>query len=84
MLEQIKESMRIKHPSLDNDIRRNIEACKLDLKIAGVVIGEDALSEKACELYTKWQYDYLGKGVQFETAYQNLKNAMALSGEYHV
>lgn len=84
MLERIKESIRIKHSGLDNDIQNNIDACIQDLKLAGVIAKEDALSEKACELYIKWQYDYLGKGVQFENAYQNLKIAMALSGEYHV
>lgn len=84
MVEDIRKSMRISHTGLDDDIQRNIDACKTDMKIAGVILNEDALSEKACELYSKWQYDYLGKGVQFESAYRSLKDAMALSGDYHV
>lgn len=84
MVETIKKSMRISHDNLDSDISRNIEACKLDMHMAGVILNEDSLSEKACEMYTKWQYDYLGKGTQFELAYRNLKEAMALSGDYDV
>ena len=82
MVEHIRKSMRISHESLDDEIQRNMDACKLAAKLAGVYLTEDALSEKAYELYNKWQFDYLGKGVQFEEAYRKLKDAMALSGDY--
>lgn len=83
--ESIKKSIRISHNNLDDDIQNNIDACKLELNIAGVYWkDEDMLIQKACELYVKWQYDYLGKGEQFERAFRNLKDALALSGDYNV
>ena len=82
---EIKKSMRISHDALDDDIKRNIDTCKLDLNIAGVYgKDDDKLIVKACELYTKWQHDYQGKGEQFEKAYRNLKDALALCGDYNV
>lgn len=85
MVDKIKKSMRISHTALDEDIESNITICKADLELAGVYCKDgDALSQKACELYVKWQYDYLGKGEQFEKAYKNLKDALALSGDYNV
>lgn len=85
MLNAIKQSMRISHNALNNDIIDNIEMCKLDLSMAGVYCNEDdKLLQKACELYIKWQNDYQGKGEQFEKAYRSLKDAMALCGDYNV
>lgn len=85
MIETIKLSMRISHNALDSDIQKNIEICKRDLFIAGVYCKEDdELLSKACELYVKWQYDYMGKGEQFGKSYQKLKDAMALCGDYNV
>ena len=85
MLQKMKKSMRISHNDLDSDIERNIETCKLDLNVAGVWFKNvDSLIEKAIELYLKWQYDYGGKGEQFEKAYRNLKDALGLCGDYNV
>ena len=77
--------MRISHDALNDDISGNIEICKLDLEMAGVYCKEtDKLYQKACELYCKWQNDYMGKGEQFEKSYRSLKDAMALCGDYNV
>lgn len=85
MLQKMKKSMRISHNNLDSDIERNIEACELDLNMAGVWFeSADDLIEKAIELYLKWQYDYGGKGEQFEKAYGNLKDALGLCGDYNI
>ena len=85
MLEEIKQSMRISHNALNNNILDDIEICKIDLSIAGVYCEDnDKLLQKACELYVKWQNNYLGKGEQFEKAYRSLKDAMALCGDYNV
>lgn len=85
MLEKIKRSMRISHTALDDNIKDDIEICKLALNMAGVYANDDdKLLQKACELYCKWQYDYQGKGEQFEKAYRSLADAMALSGDYNV
>lgn len=88
MLEKIKLSLRIFHAKLDPDITTNIEACMLDLRRVGVdeavasKESEDALIIKAAELYCKWQYDYNGKGDQFQKAYENLRDAISLCEPY--
>lgn len=85
MLNKIKKSMRISHDALNETILEDIEICKMDLSVAGVYCNDDdKLLQKACELYIKWQNNYLGKGEQFEKAYRSLKDAMALCGDYNV
>lgn len=86
MLDNMKMALRIRHGSLDDDINGNISACSLDLKRAGIKAFEennaDALITKAMELYCKWQYDFGGKGEQYHRAYEQLRNALSLSGDY--
>ena len=83
MLEKIKQALRISHSKLDEDIQENIDACLLDLAIAGVNTSvEDELMTQAVKLYCKWQYDFCGNADRFEKAYYNLKMALALSGDY--
>lgn len=85
MVSEIKKSLRITHTALDDDIESNITICKADLELSGVYCKDsDALLQKACELYIKWQYDYMGKGEMFEKAYKNLKDALALCSDYNV
>lgn len=94
LIKQIKKSMRISHDNLDDILRTDIKAGALDLSISGVqpyTIGkngnkrlkQDALLNKAFELYCKWQEDFQGKAEQYEKCYKSLKDAMALSGDYH-
>jgi len=88
MLEKIKISLRLCHNVLDSDITTNIEACMLDLKRVGV--GEnlanssstDPMIQKAAELFCKWQYDFNGKGDQYNRAYEKLRDALSLCGDY--
>lgn len=85
LLAKIKLALRITHTKLDEDITDTINACILDLDIAGIHINIgtiDELSVQAIKLYCKWQYDYLNKAEQYEKAYQNLKIAMSLCGDY--
>lgn len=88
MLKKIKLSLRISHDALNEDIKSNIEACMLDLqrvgvsKTAAISTSEDALINKAAELYCKWQYDFNGKGDQCKQAYENLRDAISLCDSY--
>lgn len=89
LLEQIKKSMRIAHDALDITIEADSEAGALDLSVAGVNpydeygdLKDDALIWKAIELYCKAQEDYEGKGQQYQAAYDNLKDSLALCGDY--
>ena len=89
MLKKIKLSMRISHNAIDEDINSNIAACMLDLQRVGVHktiainTSEDALINKATELYCKWQFDYNGKGDKFEKAYISLRDALSLCDDYN-
>lgn len=80
-VEQIRQSMMIKHTKLDNDIKRYIDACPLDMQRAGVNIQiESALMDTAIELYCKWMFDYMGQGDRYEKAYKEMRDAMSLCG----
>lgn len=83
VLDKIKTALRISHDKLDEDIINNINACLLDLKRVGVNVSEpDALIDKACELYCKYQYDYQNKGEQFRQSYESLRDALSLCDDY--
>lgn len=84
MLEGLKTAMRIVHNRLDDDLQLNIDACKLDLQRVGVNTDSlDDLQKKAIELYTKWQYDYNGKGEQYRKNYESLRDALSMSSDYN-
>ena len=89
-LTAIKLSLRIRHSLLDEDIKRNIYDCLLDMERVGVSgTGEGAeldspihgLRLKAVELYCKWIYDYNGKGEQFLKHYEKLRDALSMARE---
>lgn len=88
----IRNSMRIKHSALDEDIRNNIESAAADMVRVGVqpysdkenkILKDDSLIRKAVELYCKSDFDYLEKGIQFEASYEKLRDSMSLSGDYN-
>ncbi len=75
--------MRISHAHMDDDIQSNINAARLDMSRVGIDSEADnALTDKAVELYCKAQFDYLGKGEQFLMHYEALRNSMSMSEEY--
>ena len=91
---KIKESMRISHNVLDQEILENIESSIFDMKRVGIqpfsIENEendqnklkDKLVEKAAELYCKWQADFQGKAERYEKAYNALRDALSLCGDY--
>ena len=58
MLEQVKTALRITTTAYDSELMYLIEAAKLDLGIAGVVVPEelDALVQKAVITYCKMSF----------------------------
>lgn len=58
MLEKVKTALRIKTTAYDEELRDLIEAAKLDLGVAGVVVpaGLDALISKAVITYCKMSF----------------------------
>lgn len=90
-LNQIKTAMRIKHSALDEAIEADIKAGMYDLARVGIQpyqdqeskkIKEDPLIKKAIELYCKGQEDFQGKGEKYERAYEKLRDALSLCGDY--
>lgn len=88
MLEKIRLALRFKTNAFDGEIEDNISAALHDLSRVGVdaedknLQSADILIYKACELYCKWQFDFLGKGEQFKQSYDNLRDAMSLCSTY--
>ena len=39
---------------------------------------------KACELYCKWQFNFMSKGEQFEKNFNALRDALSVTSQYTV
>ena len=85
--------MRFKNTALDGPIQNDIEAAILDLIRVGVqpysdienkVLKEDALINKAIELYCKGEADFQGKGAEYTASYEKLRDSLSMCGEYNV
>ena len=85
LLEELKIALRIGNDKFDEaELRPLIIACKTDMQIAGVEIVEekDALVRQAIKLYAKAYFGYDEDNEKYKIAYEGLRNAMALSGDY--
>ncbi len=81
--ETMRKRLRITHSLMDGDIESNIEAARLDMCRVGIDAGkDDALTDKAVELYCKAQFDYLGKGDQFLKHYEGMRDAISMAEAY--
>ncbi|MEE1017855.1 MAG: hypothetical protein UH824_00040 [Acutalibacteraceae bacterium] len=92
MLDAVKKALRITHSALDGEIKSVISAALLDMSRVGIVTDKvdiadessyDELILQCVTLYSKWNFDYLGKAEQWLKAYENLRNAMSLCGYYN-
>lgn len=82
-LDKVKKDLRISHSKLDEDIKDNIEACRLDLKRIGIDVNKsDVLLEKAIKLYIRWQYNFENQADRYRNAYESLRNALSLCEDY--
>jgi hypothetical protein len=84
LIDNIKLSLRKKSAAFDTEIMDLIDSCKADLKLGGIdkISESDPLTAHAIKLYCKGNYGYDEDTEKFMRAYENLKIAMALSGEY--
>lgn len=84
ILDIVKKDLRIKHAQLDSDIQINIDACKLDLGLAGVsnVSEDDALIQMAIKMYCRAVLNMNDNSEKYQKAYDKLKDALSLSGDY--
>ena len=86
LIDDIKLSLRIKNTAYDKEIQDLIDACKIDLNIAGVqeVDETEPLTAQAIKLYCKGNFGYDENSDKFQQAYESLKIVMALASDYKV
>ena len=85
LLEKVKTALRVSTDKFDEaELIPIIEACKRDLKLAGVVKIEDSdhLVVRSAVLYAKGNFGYDDDKGRFQQAYEKLRDSMALSGLY--
>ena len=80
-LETARTALRFVTNEFDGEIQDTMNAAVLDLEHAGMKSApeNDPLVEMAVKLYLRWQFDYCGRGTEYEHAYNGLKNSLALS-----
>ena len=77
--------LRIATTTRDDEIRQVMEACLIDLSIGGVAVIDvkDQAIQQAIKLYLKSQFGYDSNAERFGKAYEPLKAALALCGDYN-
>lgn len=77
--------LRISTTSRDDEIRQVLSACLIDLSIGGVAVinTTDYQIQQAMKLYLKAMFGYDANAEKFGQAYEFLKRALALSGDYN-
>lgn len=90
MLDAIKNSLRLSNDCLLPEIMRNITSALLELGRVGVNVdgidcysaNPDKLIVKACELYCKWQMDYMGRGEEFRKSFCDTRDSLSVTSQY--
>lgn len=90
MLSEVKKAIPIaKNVTIyDSDLEGLIEACKRDLALTGISLEKltesDPLFGRAVIFYCKAYFRNTDNSQRYEKAYESLKTAMAMAGEYCV
>lgn len=85
VLDEVKTALRVKGSSFDDtEIGPLIAACKIDLKISGInkMPEGDPLITRAIVFYCKANFGYPDDSEKWRSAYEHLKCALSLAGEY--
>ncbi len=89
MLEKVKGALRIttNAPIFNDEVQGLIEACKIDLNIAGIdtekLNSDDPLVERAIITYAKGHFGYDNpEAERFLKSYEMLKQHLSLAGDY--
>lgn len=84
-LEKIKQSLRISHSKLDEDVQADIDACLTDLQVCGVIYADesDPLVFNAIKLWCRSLYtDDTAKGAEYLRRYESLKACLMVAEGY--
>jgi len=89
MLEEVKGALRITTdaPVFNDEVENLIEACKLDLMIAGIseskIDSDDPLIKRAIITYAKAHFGFDNpESNRFTDSYVMLKQHLSLAGDY--
>lgn len=84
LVKMLMDAVHVKSQRAEEEISDLFAACLKDLEMAGVCImdTDDPLFKQAAKLYCKANYGYDEDSEKFRAAYKELKDAMALSGDY--
>lgn len=86
ILDEVKMALRIKTTAFDTqEIEPIIEACILDLKLAGIKVLEttDPLIKRAVVLYAKANFGSDPNADKFQKSYDLLKSSLSVAGDYN-
>lgn len=86
LLDEVKLNIRVTSNIFDEaEITPLIDACKADLKLAGVTKWDDKdpLCRRAAVNYCKGHFGYDDKAGRYLDIYEHLKIAMSLSADYN-
>lgn len=94
MLNKVKQALRISTSPFDEEITDLVVAAKADLRLVGINIPEDEagtpakavgdpLIERAIILYAKAEFGYNSDSERYREAYNYLKCALSLAGDYN-
>lgn len=80
-IDEVRTALRLSSKSLDAEINGTMSAALIDMKNAGVIEPQEdnALINMAIILYARWQFNFLDRGPEYEKAYRELKNSLALA-----
>lgn len=83
LIEELKRIVRVKSADAEIELGGLVDSCKREMEIAGIYGDEiDPLYRQAIRLYCKAHYGYDEDTERFREAFDSLRDAMALSGDY--
>ena len=91
MLDKVKLALRLSGTALDGEVSDLINAAIADLRLVGISVPEkgssgeklgDPLLERAIVLYAKAEFGWNNDAERYRKAYDYLKCALSLSGDY--
>jgi hypothetical protein len=86
LLDDVKLALRMKNIAFDTEITPIIDACKIDLKLAGVniIVETDPLIQRAVVLYAKANFGSNPDSEKYQKSYDLLKCSLAVAGDYNL
>nr|DAH15942.1 MAG TPA: hypothetical protein [Bacteriophage sp.] len=83
LIDVAKTALRLTTTALDAELADEVAACLSRLHLAGAE-GQDSdpLVKDAVRAYVRWQHDFCGRGDEWKTCFEEIRDAMGLSDDY--